>query len=86
MRQKQGIRLEEQDKMIGEKVSHDRSQRQKTRLDRRLLLDRRQEHGPEMVEQDYWTVGAMKLSRTQNSEKPQNWLKYHMNGQKVVTE
>jgi hypothetical protein len=44
-----GIGLAEQDYIIGEKVSHDRSQRQETRLDKRLLLDRRQGHGPEMV-------------------------------------
>jgi hypothetical protein len=49
--------------MIREKVSHDRSQRQKTLLDKRLLLNRRQGHGPEMVEQDHLTVGAIKLSQ-----------------------
>jgi hypothetical protein len=59
-RQKQGIGFAGQDYIIGEKVSHDRSQRQKTLLDKRLLLDSRQGHGPEMVEQDHLTVGANK--------------------------
>jgi hypothetical protein len=85
-RQKQGIGFAGQDYIIGEKVSHDRSQRQETGRDKRLLLDRRQGHGPEMAEQDHWTVGAIKLSQDTGRDRLQKWLKDHMNGQKVVTE